>query len=398
MTEADGGGLRRRGALSRRATRMREIHPFYVMEVLAKACALEREGRSIIHLELGEPDFRTPDAVVEAGVRALREGRTRYVQALGIPELREAVANHYSQACRPPPWRVAITPGSSGALQLIFAVLIDDGDEVLLADPGYPCNANFVHLYGGKPVYVPCGAGQDYQLTAEVIRRHWTSRSRVVLIGTPSNPTGTVVPAAEMARIVAAVKELGGTLVVDEIYHGLTYDADVRSVLHESDGVFVVNSFSKYYGMTGWRIGWLIMPEEFIDDINKLAQNLFISTSSPAQYAALHAFDAEVLSELERRRAIFQQRRDFLVPALRQLGFAIPVMPEGAFYVYADCSAFTDDSESFAFDVLESTGVAITPGRDFGKHHANLHVRFSYANTLENLKEAVNRLERYLTR
>ncbi len=392
-THVDRSGSRLSGG---HAQRMRFIEPFHVMEVMARAFAHERAGRSVIHLEVGEPDFPTPADVVEAGVRALREGKTRYVQALGIAALRERVAAGYAAECRPSPDRVAVTPGSSGAFQLIFAALLDPGDEVLLTDPGYPCNANFVRLYDARPRMLACDAEHGYQLTARAVEQAWTERTKAVLIGTPSNPTGTVVPGEEMTRIVRTVARLGGVLIVDEIYHGLTYDAEVRSALHDSDDVFIVNSFSKYYGMTGWRIGWLVMPPGFIEDITKLAQNLFISTSTPAQYAALRALDKDVGSELDRRCAQFRKRRDYLVPALRELGFKIPVMPQGAFYVYADCSALTDDSYAFALDLLDVTGVAITPGKDFGHHREREHLRFSYANTLENLQEAVSRLKTYL--
>ncbi len=389
---------------SNQAARLREIEPFYVMEILERAFALERAGRSVIHLEVGEPDFPTPAPVVEAGMQALREGKTRYVQALGIDALRERIAARYPPACRPPPGRVAVTPGSSGAFQLIFGSLINAKDEVLLTDPGYPCNANFVRLYEGVPKLVACDAAAGYQFTAQAIETAWTARTKAVLIGTPSNPTGTAVPPDEMTRIVATVERLGGTLIVDEIYHGLTYGSDtattrsagVRTALYDTDRAFIVNSFSKYFGMTGWRVGWLVMPSDFLNGITKLAQNLFISTNTPAQYAALRAFEGDVIAELERRRDVFRQRRDFLVPALRALGFKVPVTPEGAFYVYADCSAFTDDSYAFALDVLESTGVAITPGKDFGRYRQNEHVRFSYANTQDNLEQGVERLRRYL--
>ncbi len=379
-----------------RARRMDSIRPFYVMEVLERAFALERAGHPVIHLEVGEPDFPTPAPVVEAGMRALAEGRTRYVQALGLPELRAAIADHYPQTCRPHTDRVVVTPGSSGALQLVFGVLIDPGDEVLLADPGYPCNANFVRLYGGEPVLIPVGPDTDYQLTADLIAQHWSERTKAVLVGTPSNPTGTLIDPIEMAHVTARVAELRGQLVVDEIYHGLAYGDPARSALHDSDDVFVVNSFSKYYGMTGWRIGWMVAPEAFMPDVAKLSQNLFISTSTPAQCAALHAFDTEVIDELERRRQLLQRRRDFLVPALRELGFKIPVMPQGAFYVYADCSNFSDDSDRFALELLEHTRVGITPGRDFGTYRHHEHVRLSYANTLENLEQAVERLRAFL--
>jgi aspartate/methionine/tyrosine aminotransferase len=362
------------------------------MEVLDKAWRMEARGRDIIHLEVGEPDFDSPMAVVKAGRAALKEGRTRYTPAMGIPELRSAIARAYSRECRPPASRIAVTPGSSGALMLAFGVTIDPGDEVLLADPGYPCNSNFVRLYGGRPRLIPTDASTNYQLTADLIRRSWRKRTRAVLIASPSNPTGTVVPAAEMTRIVRTVKALGGVCVVDEIYHGLTYGTRVRSALHDSADVFVVNSFSKYYGMTGWRIGWLVCPEYYVDDVTKFAQNLYISTSAPAQYAALAALTPQVKAECARRRRLFRERRDFLVPALRDIGFEIPVVPQGAFYVYADISRFSDDSEAFAMEVLEKTGVAITPGRDFGEYRHRQHVRLSYANTLERLQDAVSRL------
>ncbi len=383
---------------SKHAKRMRAIEPFHVMEVMERAFAHERAGRSVIHLEVGEPDFPTPAPVVEAGIQALREGKTRYVQAMGIEPLRERIAAAYAPTCRPAPGRVAVTPGSSGAFQLIFAALLDPGDEVLLTDPGYPCNANFVRLHDALPRMIACSAEHGYQFTASTIEEAWTDRTRAVLIGTPSNPTGTVVPTEEMTRIVKTVERLGGTLVIDEIYHGLTYDAEVRSALHDSDDVFIVNSFSKYYGMTGWRIGWMVMPTSFIEDITKLAQNLFISTSTPAQYAALRALDDDVGVELKRRCAQFRKRRDYLVPALRDLGFKIPVTPQGAFYVYADCSELTDDSNAFALDLLDATGVAITPGKDFGLYRDREHLRFSYANTLEKLQQAVSRLAAFLKR
>jgi len=380
------------GKVPPRARRTQNIQPFYVMEVLDKAWRMEARGRSVIHLEVGEPDFDSPAAVVKAGRAALAQGHTKYTPALGVPELRSAIAKTYPRACRPRANRVAVTPGSSGALLLAFGILIDEGDEVLLADPGYPCNSNFIRLYGGKPRLIPTDASTNYQLTAELIRGNWTRRTRAVLIASPSNPTGTTVSPREMTSIVRTVEELGGICVVDEIYHGLTYDTDIRSALYDSPDVFIVNSFSKYYGMTGWRIGWMVCPEVYLDDITKFAQNLYISTSAPAQYAAMAAFTPTVRTECERRRRLFRKRRDFLVPALRNIGFRIPVVPQGAFYVYADITRFSDDSERFAMDVLRKTGVAITPGRDFGTHHPLQHVRISYANTLERLQEAVSRL------
>lgn len=382
----------------KKAKRTRSIQPFYAMEVLARAYRMEAQGRDVIHLEVGEPDFDSPTEVINAGCAALTGGHTKYTPALGIAELRQAIADSYDESCRPDIQRVAVTPGSSGALMLAFGVLIDEGDQVLLADPGYPCNSNFIHLYGGQPVLVPTDASTNYQLSAELIRQHWREKTEAVLLASPSNPTGTIIPAEEMSAIVNTVHELGGVCIVDEIYHGLTYDTGVRSALHDSENVFIVNSFSKYFGMTGWRIGWLVSPHDYVADINKFAQNLYISTSAPAQYAAVSALTAPVIAECGRRRLQFMARRDYLVPALRDIGFKIPLLPQGAFYVYADISEFSNNSEQFALDVLEHTGVAITPGRDFGEYRHLEHVRFSYANTLERLQDAVSRLSKYLGR
>lgn len=378
------------------ARRLEHIEPFQVMAVLARAHELEAQGRSIIHLEIGEPDFPTAPAIARAALAAIEGGRTRYLPATGLPELRARIAESYPLPLRPDPRRVVVTPGASGALQLVFASMLNPGDQVLLADPGYPCNRHFVRLFEGEPRTVPVDADTGYQLTAELVRRHWTSRAVAVLVSSPSNPTGTLVPDAEMAAIARTVAELGGRLVVDEIYHRITYDVAATSALAYSPDVFVINSFSKYYGMTGWRVGWLVAPLDQVAAIDKLAQNLFISTGSPAQYAALAAFAPEVDAELKRRVQIFKERRDYLIPALRRLGFEIAVIPQGAFYVYADCSRFTDDSFQFAFELLERIGVAITPGRDFGSHRPERHVRFSYANTLANLQAAVRRIADHL--
>ncbi len=378
------------------ATRLDHIHPFQVMDILAQARVMEAQGRSVIHMEIGEPDFPTPDGILRAGMQALTAGRTHYTPALGLPELRAAIAGSYPPSIRPEVSRVAVTPGASGALQLIFAALINSGDQVLLADPGYPCNRHFVRLFEGEPVAISVDASTDYQLTVELIRRYWTKRTAAVLLASPSNPTGTLVPPQALADMVQLVQELGGVLIVDEIYHGLVYAADAPTALTYSPDVFVVNSFSKYYGMTGWRLGWLVAPLAYISAIDKLAQNIFLASSTPAQYAALAAFEPEVQADLQRRRDIFQQRRDFLVPALRHLGFEIPVVPQGAFYVYADCARFTGDSQAFARDLLQRAGVAITPGLDFGSHLPGRHVRFSYATAMENLQQGVQRIADYL--
>ncbi|WPL18756.1 Aspartate aminotransferase [Thiorhodovibrio winogradskyi] len=376
----------------RLAARLAQIQPFHVMEVLAKAREMERAGRSVIHLEVGEPDFPTPAPIVARAEQALRAGLTRYTPAEGLPELRAAIADHYPAAIRPSPERIALVPGSSAALLVAFALLLDPGDEVLLADPGYPCNANFIHLLGGVPKRLSCGPEVNYQLRPEAIRAHWSERTRAVLVGSPANPTGSLVTAAEMTAVADQVRTLGGTLVVDELYHGLVYEGDVRTALHDGDDIFVVNGFSKYHGMTGWRLGWLVAPAGYRRAVARLCQNLFISAPTISQQAALAAFAPEVSAELVRRREAFRARRDLLVPALRQLGFKVPLLPAGAFYVYADVSDLTDDSAAFAARILEQTGVAITPGRDFGVYRQAEHLRFSYAAPLEQLEEAVRRL------
>jgi aspartate/methionine/tyrosine aminotransferase len=380
------------------ASRLAGIEPFQVMDILARARALEAQGRSIVHMEIGEPDFPAAPGIVEAGIAALKAGHTHYTPALGLPALRAAIAANYAPACRVNAARVVVTPGASGALQLVLAALIDPGDQALMADPGYPCNRHFVRLFEGAAVSIAVGPETHYQLNAELIRERWTPRTVAVLLASPSNPTGTLVPPAELARIVATVRELGGVLIVDEIYHGLTYGAEAVSALTYSSDVFVINSFSKYYGMTGWRLGWVVAPDAYVSALDKLAQNIFLAASTPAQHAALAAFTAPVREELEKRREVFRGRRDYLLPALRELGFDIPVTPEGAFYLYADASHFTDDSERFARELLEQAGVAITPGRDFGGHRARQHVRFSYANTRENLEEGAHRLAEFLRR
>lgn len=382
------------------ARRMSEIQPFHVMDLLARARQLEAQGRSIVHMEIGEPDFGTPEPVVRAGQRALDEGKTHYTPAVGIPELRSAIARHYhdSYGIDVAPERIIVTPGSSGALQLVCGVLIDPGQRLLMADPGYPCNRHFVRLMEGAPTSVPVGPDTGYQLTADLVARHWQASTVAALLASPSNPTGTVVIRDELQRILETVTARDGQLIVDEIYHGLIYEGDTTSVLTFSDEVFVVNSFSKYFGMTGWRIGWLVAPATYVRELEKLAQNIFISASTPAQYAALAAFDPETIAILERRKAAFRERRDVLLPALRDLGFEIPVTPQGAFYIYADCSRFTNDSYRFARDLLEEAGVAITPGIDFGRHRPEHHVRFAYTTSIAQLEEGVARMRGHLNR
>jgi aspartate/methionine/tyrosine aminotransferase len=377
---------------------MAHIEPFHVMALLARAQALEAAGRSIVHMEVGEPDFGTAEPIVLAGQRALAEGRTRYTAAAGLAELRDAIAEHYRTryGVGVPAERIVVTPGASGALQLATAVLVNPGERVLMTDPGYPCNRHFVRLVEGEPVGIAVGADQGYQLSPELVQAHWSDDTAAVLLASPSNPTGARVPRAALAAIVAATEGRGGRVIVDEIYQGLTYETEAETALGISDQVFVVNSFSKYFGMTGWRLGWLVAPQDYVSQVEKLAQNLFLAPSTPAQYAALAAFAPEATAIFEARRRALRERRDFLLARLRALGFGIPRVPDGAFYLYADCTRFTADSYAFALDLLEQAGVAITPGIDFGSFRAASHVRFAYTTSLENLAEGVERLGRAL--
>lgn len=380
------------------ASRLSHIAPFRVMEILARARELEREGRNIVHMEIGEPDFPTPKPICEAGMAALATGDMFYTPAQGLPALRDAIAGFYRTryGVNVPASRIIVTTGASGALLLAVAALVNPGDRVLVSDPGYPCNRHFVRLMDGEPVGVAVGADSNYQLTPELIEQHWDSRTVAAIAASPSNPTGTVIPVPHLKAMIEISRARGGTLIVDEIYHGLTYEGDVPTALAFSDELFVINSFSKYFNMTGWRLGWMVVPERCVADVDKLAQNLFLAAPTPAQHAALAAFEPETIVILEARRAEFKARRDYLVPALRQLGFEIPQMPAGAFYVYAGCGRHTRDSFSFARDLLEQAGVAITPGIDFGSHAPERHVRFAYTNSVERLQEGVRRIGAFL--
>jgi aspartate/methionine/tyrosine aminotransferase len=380
------------------AQRLDVITPFHVMALLARARQLEAEGRSIVHMEIGEPDFVSPDPIIEAGIKALQDGRTHYTPALGLPELRAAIAQHYRErfSVHVDPGRIIVTPGASGALQLIVAALVDPGNEVLLTDPGYPCNRNFIHLYNGVPVTVPVGAADDYQLTAGLLERYWTGKTVAAMLASPSNPTGTVLQRDGLTSLLAAVRKRGGTLIVDEIYQNLCYQYQPWTALELGDDLFVLNSFSKYFGMTGWRLGWLVAPESYVESLDNLAQNIFLAAPTLAQYAALAAFNDDTLAILEQRRQEFQGRRDYLMPALQSLGFEISRVPEGAFYLYADISRFSDDSFAFTNALLEEAGVAITPGIDFGEHRANRHVRFAYTTSLQQLQAGVERISDFI--
>ncbi len=382
------------------SARSRAIEPFHVMALLARANELQAAGHDVIHLEIGEPDFTTAAPIVAAGQAALAAGHTHYTAARGLPALREAIAGFYQQryGVAVDPQRILVTPGGSGALLLTSSLLVDPGKHWLLADPGYPCNRHFLRLVEGEAKLVPVGPSERYQLTAPLVAEHWDEHSVGALVASPANPTGTLLARHELAELSAAVKARQGHLVVDEIYHGLTYGQDAASVLEVDDQAFVLNSFSKYFGMTGWRLGWMVAPSEAVGELEKLAQNLYISASSMAQHAALACFEPATLAILETRREAFRQRRDFLLPALRELGFSIALEPEGAFYLYADISAFSDDAFAFCRHFLEVEHVAFTPGLDFGRHGASHHVRFAYTQSLPRLHEAVERIARGLQR
>jgi aspartate/methionine/tyrosine aminotransferase len=375
--------------------RSQQIAPFHVMSLLARANALEAAGHDVIHLEIGEPDFTTAAPIVAAGQAALAAGHTRYTAARGLPALREAIAGFYAQRYRLPidPERILITPGGSGALLLASALLVDPGKHWLLADPGYPCNRHFLRLIEASAQLVPVAADSNYQLSPELIDRHWQHDSVGALVASPANPTGALLGREQLAALSATLKRRGGHLLVDEIYHGLSYGIDAPSVLEVDDAAFVLNSFSKYFGMTGWRLGWLVAPPAAVPELEKLAQNLYISAPTIAQHAALACFQSDTIEILEARREEFRQRRDYLLPALRQLGFRIDVPPQGAFYLYADISAFSDDAQAFCAHFLETEHVAFTPGLDFGNHRSNQHVRIAYTQNLPRLQQAVARIE-----
>ena len=380
------------------ATRMAQIAPFHVMELMARAQALEAEGRSITHLEVGEPDFATADPILEAAQRFLSGGHVHYTAALGLPKLREAISDFYHTryGLDIPPQRIVVTAGASGALLLALGVLVNPGDEWLLPDPGYPCNRHFVRLLEGKPVSLAVEAMTNYQPTAEQLAESWTAKTRGLLVASPANPTGTLIAPGAMATLAAAVATRGGTLLVDEIYHGLTYGVDATSALALDEEAFVINSFSKYFGMTGWRLGWLVAPQRYVREIEKLAQNLYIAPSTVAQHAALAAFCPETTAILESRRHEFSLRRDILLPGLRSLGFEISAEPQGAFYVYANSKGLADDSFELAEQLLTKAGVAATPGLDFGSNAPQSHMRFAYTIDRNRIGEGLTRMAAFL--
>ena len=384
----------------RPARRLAEIEPFHVVELLTRARQLEAEGRDIIHMEVGEPDFPTPAPIANAAVDAIKRGKTLYTQALGLPELREAISGFYGQryGVDVPASRIAVTNGASGALNLAFSCLADPGSEWLLADPGYPCNRHILRVYEGRPQNIPVGPETNFQPTPELLRQHWNARTTGLLVASPANPTGTLLTLPEIEGLAKVCREKQGHFLVDEIYHGLTYETDAPTACAAGDDIWVINSFSKYFQMTGWRLGWMVIPEPYVRDVEKLAQNLVLCPSTPAQHGALAAFVPETIAILEARRAEFRARRDFLAPALESIGFRITARPEGAFYLYCDCSALSNDSFALARNLLEKAGVAATPGLDFGSNAPERHIRFAYTTGVDRLAEAVSRLAAYFGR
>ena len=371
------------------------VSPFRVMAVMERASQLEAEGRDIVHMEVGEPDFATPQPIIQAGQKALADGLTHYTNAVGLLALRIKISEFYQQhyGVAISPQRIVITPGASGALCLLSALLLNPGDGVLMADPGYPCNRNFVRLAGAEPQLVAVDESTNFQLNPQLLQQAYQQNSACVWLASPSNPTGTILSKPQLQALCAWAESKPVSIMLDEIYHGLHYQGEITSVLEVSDEAYVINSFSKYFGMTGWRLGWLVAPEEAVPRITILAQNLHIAPSTIAQHAALKAFDAETLEVLEQRRMEFKRRRDYLVPALQELGFDILAPSEGAFYIYAGIDRFSDDSEVFCGDLLQQHGVAITPGADFGDYRNNRYVRFAFTTGFDRLQKAVTRLK-----
>lgn len=390
------------------ATRAERIEPFYVMEVAKAAQALAAQvagsAEPMIFLNIGEPDFTAPALVQQAADRAIREGRTQYTPALGIEPLRQALSDWYQQrfGVDVPARRIVITAGASAALQLVCLSLINAGDEILMPDPSYPCNRHFVSAAEGRAVLLPTTAQERFQLSADKVQAAWSDQTRGVLLASPSNPTGSSIAPQELRRIHEVVKARDGVTIIDEIYLGLSYDEALgQTALAIDDNIISINSFSKYFNMTGWRLGWAVVPEALVPVVERVAQNLFICASTIAQHAALACFAPESMAEYERRRAEFKARRDYFIPALEALGLPVPVAPDGAFYAWADCSEAArklgvEGSWDFAYAVMERAHLAITPGRDFGSHDTGRFVRFSTANSMEQLQEAIARLRKLL--
>lgn len=378
--------------------RTEQTLPFYAIEVLKQAQALAAQGKDIISLGIGEPDFTAPTRVLETLDKAAQAGLSGYTAPAGTPALRAAIADFYTQnfGAEVNPGRILVTSGASGALLLAAMALINPGDEVLMPDPSYPANQNFITAAGGITRLIPTDAAHNFQLKAADIEQHWNSACKGVLIASPSNPTGTSIKHSELKELIAAVRARNGFIIMDEIYLGLYYEDKPKSALTIDNDIIVINSFSKYFHMTGWRLGWLIAPEQIISAIERLAASLAICAPALAQHAALSCFEPDVIQIYENRRLSFKERRDYLVPELKRLGLDVPVSPDGAFYIFADVSKWGLDSLEFCKRMLNEAGVASVPGLDFGPAHAHNMVRFSYATSLNRLQEAVGRIELFL--
>ena len=374
------------------SNKAQEIPPFIVMDVLEKAQELERSGEHIIHLEVGEPDFDTPECISEDCYRAICDGKTHYTHSLGLIELREAIAEDYwgKYHAKVSPEQILVTSGTSPAMLLLFSALLEPSDEVILSNPYYPCYPNIIRFVDGSPVFVKVSEEEGFQYLPEMIEGKMSPKVKGIMINSPSNPTGNVMPVERMREIT----KFSPFIISDEIYHGLVYQGEVHTILEFTDRAFVINGFSKLYAMTGWRLGYLIAPKEFIRPMQKIQQNLFISASSFAQWGALAGLN-EAGSDIQKMRQTYDQRRRFLIPKLRELGFGSTVEPTGAFYTLANAKRFSNDSYRFAFDILKEAKVGVAPGIDFGTN-AEGYIRFSYANSLENIKEGMNRLGKYL--
>ena len=374
--------------------RAEEIRPFIVMDVLERAQELESQGEHIIHLEVGEPDFDTPECIRAAGERALKDGETHYTHSLGLLELREAICEHYSQryGVDVTPEQIIVTSGTSPAMLLVFGAMLESGDEVIISDPHYACYPNFIRFVEGNPVRIPVAEEDGFQFRPHEIKRKITPRTRGVFINSPANPTGNLLRPERMAEIA----DLGPLVISDEIYHGLVYEGKEHSILEYTDNCFVLNGFSKLYAMTGWRLGYVIAPPRFVRPMQKMQQNFFISASAMAQWAGVEALrNEEAAKEVAHMVSTYDERRRYMIQRLKKMGFGITVEPTGAFYVLANAKRFSNDSYTLAFDILHNAKVGVTPGVDFGEN-AEGYIRFTYANSLENIAEGMDRLEQYL--
>ncbi|MDX8377555.1 MAG: aminotransferase class I/II-fold pyridoxal phosphate-dependent enzyme [Mariprofundales bacterium] len=375
------------------------IEPFRVMQLLERAKELEAKDKHIIHMEIGEPDFSTPDAVIKKAHEILDSGDLFYTPSTGLPALQQSLSSWYADEynVEVAPERILITPGTSGAFSMLYAVLLERDQSVLLPDPGYPCQRNFIRLAGGSPINIPVDGSSRYHLSAELLAKYWQKQTRAAVLISPGNPSGTLINSMDFASLIDACASRGGYLISDEIYHGLSYDKPARCALEfpsAHNTTIVVNGFSKRWAMTGWRIGWVIVPEDLIDACKRVMQNIFIAASTLSQHAALAALKTDNI--VKKMRVAYNERRRYLLQELPKLGFKIVIEPQGAFYIYADVSALTQDSRQFCWSALEEAGVAITPGEDFGTYKAQTHVRFSYATSLTELQIGITRLEKWL--